>query len=84
MIDTPQNLAPIACQWSSSMLVLAQSTFDGKWVFVGALVLVLIWLIVMPKRFAGHEHETPPWWRNVRIWAIVVCVIQIAIYWRFG
>ncbi len=84
MIATLLNRSAIVVTaWMASDL-LAQSTFDGKWVFVGALVLVLIWLIMMPRRLVGHAKVSPPWWRNVRIWAIVICVIQILIYWRFG
>ena len=64
--------------------LLAETTFDGKWVFVGALGLVLLWLIVMPRSLIGQAKSIPPWWRNVRIWAIVICVVQIWIYWRFA
>ena len=56
----------------------------GKWVFVGALLLLLIWLIAMPRRLIGQAEQVPPWWRNVRFWAIVVAVVQISIYAWFG
>jgi hypothetical protein len=56
----------------------------GKWVFVGALLLLLIWLIVMPRRLIGQAEQVPPWWRNVRFWAIIVAVAQISIYAWFG
>ena len=65
-------------------LPTAQGTIGGKWVFVGALVLVLIWLIVLPRHLVGQAERVPPWWRNVRVWAIVICVLQIWIYWRFA
>ena len=51
----------------------------GKWVFVAALALLLVWLIFMPARLIGQAPGVP-WWKNVRVWAIVVCVIQLAIY----
>ncbi len=70
-----------ACILSSGFF---NSPFDGKWVFVGALVLVLIWLIAIPRRLVGQGHQVPPWWRNVRIWAIVICLVQIWVYWRFA
>ncbi len=63
---------------------LGQTTFDGKWVFVGALGLVLIWLLAMPRSLIGQSKAVPPWWRNVRVWAIVICLFQIWIYWQFG
>jgi hypothetical protein len=57
---------------------------QGKWVFVGSLILVLLWLIVMPRRLAGETAQRSPWWRNVRMWAILICLFQIWIYWRFA
>jgi len=71
-----------ATRFSSPMLGVI--TFDGKWVFVGAMGLVLVWLLVMPRSLIGQGKATPPWWRNVRVWAIVICVVQMWIYWRFG
>ena len=56
----------------------------GKWVFVVALALLLIWLIAMPRRLIGQADGAPPWWRDVRFWAIVVTVVQILIYAWFG
>jgi len=52
----------------------------GKWVFVAALALLLLWLILMPRQLIGQTEGVPPWWRNVRVWAIVVCVIQMFVY----
>jgi hypothetical protein len=51
----------------------------GKWVFSAALAMLLLWLIFMPARLIGQAPGVP-WWRNVRVWAIVVCVLQLAIY----
>jgi hypothetical protein len=55
----------------------------GKWVFAAALALLLVWLIFMPRRLIGQAGGVP-WWRNVRVWAIVVCAIQLAIYVLFA
>ena len=51
----------------------------GKWVFAAALALLLVWLILMPARLI-RQPPGIPWWRKVRLWAIVVCAIQLAIY----
>jgi hypothetical protein len=56
----------------------------GKWVFVAALALLLVWLIWMPRRLIGQTEAAVPWWRNVRVWAIVVCTIQMLIYLCFA
>ena len=61
-----------------------ETTSKGKWVFVAALGLLLIWLIVMPRRLIGQSKQVPPWWKNVRVWAIVICVVQLWVYWQFG
>jgi hypothetical protein len=53
---------------------------SGKWFFVAALALLLVWLVLMPRKLIGQSQHTPPWWRNVRVWAIVTCGIQIIIY----
>jgi hypothetical protein len=77
--------SPMAVMASAgASVLLMQAMFEGKWVFVGALLLVLIWLIVMPRQLVGHAKQVPPPWRNVRLWAIVICAVQIWIYWRFG
>ncbi len=65
-------------------LLLGQTAGLGKWVFIGALVAVLIWLIMMPRELIGQAKVVPPWWRNVRFWAIVVCLLQILVYWQFA
>ena len=56
----------------------------GKLAFIAVFVVLLIWLILMPGRLIGHGDGTPPWWRNARVWAIVVTVIQVFVYLRWG
>jgi len=56
----------------------------GKLVFAGALALLLVWLLAMPRELIGQEKGPPPWWRNVRVWAVVVCTIQMLVYVLFA
>ncbi len=81
--QSASSLAPAYATHFLGML-WGETIFDGKWVFVGALGLVLLWLIVMPRSLIGQTKSRPPWWRNVRFWAIVICLVQIWIYWRFA
>lgn len=74
----------MAAHVSLGTLPLAVGTSLGKWVFVGTLVLLLIWLICMPRELIGQAQARPLWWRNVRLWAIVICAIQIWVYWQFA
>ncbi len=42
-------------------------------------------LILSPPRGLGFEDEAPvAWWRNVRVWASFVVVVQIAVYALWG
>ena len=80
---------PSLAHWCAERLVLAAAmappeSEPGKWVFVGALVVLLVWLISMPRQLIGQADGAPPWWRNVRVWAIVICAIQIWVYWQFA
>jgi hypothetical protein len=56
----------------------------GKLAFIAVFVLLLVWLLLMPGRLVGHADVRPPWWRNARVWAIVVTVIQVLVYVRWG
>lgn len=56
----------------------------------GALVVVLLYagcvgmiLLVSPKLMATAA-ATPPWWRNVRFWASLVALAQMAVYALWG
>lgn len=51
----------------------------GKACFIGVFVLLLIWLVVMPKQLIQQEPGTPIW-KNARVWAIAIALIQIGIY----
>ena len=65
---------------AANLAVAGITWIPGKWVFVAALVLLLIWLVLMPRKLIGQAEYVPPWWRNVRAWAIVICAIQIVVY----
>jgi hypothetical protein len=56
----------------------------GKAAFVGVFVVLLVWLLLIPDRLIGNVDGRPPWWRNARVWAILVCLTQIVVYLRFG
>ena len=56
----------------------------GKLAFVMVFVFLLVWLLAMPARLAGHTDGRPPWWRNSRVWAVVVTLLQIVVYLRWG
>ncbi len=57
---------------------------------MGALVVILAYAAVLavilfpPRNLRTEETEDAPWWRNVRFWASVVGVVQIAVYAIWG
>ncbi|MHB8900828.1 MAG: hypothetical protein ACYC6Y_18925 [Thermoguttaceae bacterium] len=56
----------------------------GRLAFAGVFALLIFWLILIPGRRIGHAQQTPPWWRNVRFWAIGVAAVQMAVYLFWG
>ena len=77
-IQSTSVLATVTPLWATG------GPWAGKLAFVAVFVVLLIWLILMPARLIGHADGTPPWWRNARVWAIVVTVIQVFVYLRWG
>ena len=56
----------------------------GRLAFAGVFALLILWLIVIPRHRIGQEQHVPPWWRNVRVWAIGVAAVQMAVYLFWG
>jgi hypothetical protein len=56
----------------------------GRLAFIGVFVALLVWLVLAPDRLIGNVDGRPPWWRNARVWAILVCVTQIVVYLHWG
>jgi hypothetical protein len=47
------------------------------------LCLFVIWY-VSPRLPGVEDGPTPPWWRNVRVWASLVATAQIVVYALFS
>jgi len=56
----------------------------GRLAFIAVYVVLFIWLLLIPARLIENADGRPPWWRNTRFWAILVCLIQIVVYLRWG
>ncbi|NLS94507.1 MAG: hypothetical protein GXX96_20310 [Planctomycetaceae bacterium] len=56
----------------------------GRLAFAAVFALLIVWLIVIPRDRIGQEERVPPWWRNVRVWAIAIAASQIAVYLCWG
>ena len=79
-------MIPIAASTAAGTTALLATTgpWEGKLAFVLVFVLLLIWLLLMPARLIGQADGRPPWWRNTRVWAILVTVMQIVVYLHWG
>ncbi len=56
----------------------------GSLVVILAYVSFLAVILFPPRNLRTEETEDAPWWRNVRFWASVVVVVQIAVYAIWG
>lgn len=56
----------------------------GRLAFAGVFALLVIWLIVVPRHRIGQAEQRPPCWRNVRVWAIGIAAVQMAVYLFWG
>ncbi|MGI6420580.1 MAG: hypothetical protein ACOX1P_33530 [Thermoguttaceae bacterium] len=56
----------------------------GRLAFAGVFALLVIWLIVVPRHRIGQAEHLPPCWRNVRVWAIGIAAVQMAVYLFWG
>lgn len=68
----------------SGLLIATLPAWTGKVAFISAFVVLVVVLVLLPPRLAGETGRVVPWWRRVRLWAVVVALIQIAIYARWG
>ncbi len=56
----------------------------GSAIVIVAYLAVLAVILFPPSKLRTEEVTKPPWWRDVRFWASVVVVAQIAVYATWG
>lgn len=62
----------------------AGDDWTGKGAFMGVFVLLILLLVLLPPRLAGDDDGRSRWWRNARLWAILIVLVQIMIYAWWG
>jgi hypothetical protein len=75
---------PMFSSIPTSLLIATLPAWTGKAAFISAFVVLVVVLVLLPPRLAGETGRAVPWWRRVRLWAVVVALIQIAIYAGWG
>jgi hypothetical protein len=51
-----------------------------RWVFLAVPVLLLVWVLLWPRRAVTPPEGTGRWDENLRLWAAVALIMQIVIY----
>ncbi len=67
-----------------TQLVATGGPTEGKVAFIAVFALLLVWLLIMPQRLVGEMEARLPWWRRTRVWAIMIVLIEIVVYYRWG
>ena len=52
----------------------------GRGIFVAVFALLGIWLFIIPASRLWGDAPPPPWYRNVRFWAVLVAAVQMTVY----
>ena len=60
--------------------MLAIPLFAVRALFIASLAIVLIWVLRLPREETTRPGETPRWWENLKVWAALALLIQIAVY----
>jgi hypothetical protein len=76
------NLSAIL--WNGGVLAAMAAPWMDKAAFMGAFALLILVLICLPAHLAGKAEGRPRWWRNVRMWAILIALIQMLVYAWWG
>jgi hypothetical protein len=66
------------------LLLAAAPAWTGKAAFIAVFLALVVVLVLLPPRLAGESAGRHPWWRNVRFWAILIALTQIALYAWWG
>lgn len=65
-------------------LAAALTISAGQAAFVGVYVLVLVGIVWLPKTLRDQPGRPVRWWENLRLWAALICVVQILVYGLLG
>lgn len=65
--------------WDSALLASA-----GKAAVMCIYLLLLTGVVLMPKALMERTEQPVPWWKNLRFWAALICLVQIVVYGILG
>lgn len=56
----------------------------GKTALISVYLLLLLGIVFMPKALVEPTEQPVPWWKNLRFWAAIICLVQILVYGILG
>lgn len=65
--------------WDWALLASA-----GKVAVMGIYLLLLTGIVLMPKALMERTEQPAPWWKNLRFWAALICLVQVFVYGILG
>ena len=64
----------------SHFMLADAAPFAGKLAFACVFVALIIWLLFIPSSRLAEAGAAKPLWKQPRIWAIAIAVLQFFIY----
>lgn len=55
----------------------------GRFLLILAFIVPLIFALLMKRKYIYKDAGDTAWWRNLKLWVLVIVTIQIAIYLYF-
>lgn len=55
----------------------------GKFLIILTLVIPLIFALTLKRSYIYLGAKDTKWWRNLKIWVLIIVVLQISIYLYF-
>jgi heme A synthase len=55
----------------------------AKYIAGAFFVLIIVWAISRPKEYILKGSPDRKWWRDLRLWAAIILVVQIVLYAAF-
>lgn len=55
----------------------------GRFLIIVAFIVPLVFAFTMKRKYIYQGAKDNAWWRNLKIWVLVIVAVQIAIYLYF-
>lgn len=55
----------------------------AKYIATIFFVLMIVWSLFLPKEYILKGAPDRKGWRDLRIWAVIILIVQIILYIRF-